>query len=219
MLSRVFIAKSTEPLSQATLDQLPEGTTVAVLTKDGAATVDPSLSTVHRTWVETRVPQVVCSLPDGPEWAPCSGRLRDQPLLIAAEACEALDLRGDPLPRTWGDLRDEPLSGVRGASKRRRRTPSPSPEIVTPEPPGGEESEDSEESEESEDSNSDEESDDNEDETTAPDKSLAMLCLTALGSPSQSAWLKLAEALAADDPPSRDRVRRLVAAALITTPP
>ena len=216
MLSRVFIAKSVEPLSQATLDQLPGGTTVAVLSRDGAATVDPSLATVHRTWVETRVPQVVCSLPDGPEWTPCSGRLRDQPLLLAAEACEALDLRGDPLPRTWGDLRDEP-TGVRTAFKRRRRTPSPSPEVVAPEPPGGEESEESEDSDE--DSNSDEDSSDNEEGTTAPDKSLAMLCLTALGSPPQSAWVKLAEALTSDDPPSRDRVRRLVAAALITTAP
>jgi hypothetical protein len=195
MLSRVFLATTAQPLVQVALDQLPEGTTVAVLSKDGARAVDPALATVHRTWVETRLPQVASSLPEATSWAPCSGRLRDQPLLIAAEACETLDLRGEPLPRTWAP------------AKRRRRTPSPSPEEIAPEPSANEESETSDDSEESD------------DEAAEPDAAVAMLCMSALGAAAHGPWGQLAHALAADDPPSRDRLRRLVAAALISAAP
>jgi hypothetical protein len=43
--------------------------------------------------------------------------------------------------------------------------------------------------------------------------------MSALGAAAHGPWGQLAHALAADDPPSRDRLRRLVAAALISAAP
>jgi hypothetical protein len=207
-LSRVFLLESECPIEQRLLEALPDNATIAILGKEDAAKINHALATVDRTWVETRTPCVASSLPGPCEWKACEGRLRDQPLVVAAESCEVLKLRGEPLPRTWEPMQRNPREELVHATKRRRRTPSPSP----PPDPSSSESE-------GDDTEADSDSDDEDDgsDSTVARKTLAMLCAAAMGMHDRDAWESLAKELTEDKALPIHRIRMLVAAALIST--